>query len=171
MTAPRIYVGTYAKYNDGNIAGAWLDLADYSDREEFDQACRELHKDEHDPEFMFQDWEGIPYDMVSECHINDEVFNLAQMSEDDRELLDVYRTHVNQDGDLSEAKEAYYGTFNSKADAAWEFHDQTGGLASVPDFYRAHIDWDGIAREMELSGDWEFVEVGFEDCRLFRANV
>ena len=28
---PRIYVGTYAKYNDGSIAGKWLDLNDYED--------------------------------------------------------------------------------------------------------------------------------------------
>jgi hypothetical protein len=27
---PRIYVGTYAKYNAGSIAGAWLDLDDYA---------------------------------------------------------------------------------------------------------------------------------------------
>jgi len=50
----RIYVGTYAKYNAGSIKGAWLDLEDYSDRDAFLEACRELHKDEQDPEFMFQ---------------------------------------------------------------------------------------------------------------------
>ena len=27
---PRIYVGTYAKYNAGSIAGQWLDLEDYA---------------------------------------------------------------------------------------------------------------------------------------------
>ena len=28
---PRIYVGTYEKYNNGSIAGKWLDLNDYED--------------------------------------------------------------------------------------------------------------------------------------------
>ncbi|MNL78164.1 Antirestriction protein (ArdA) [compost metagenome] len=56
----RIYVGTYAKYNDGSIAGGWLDLSDYSNKDEFYQACTQLHADEEDPEFMFQDYENIP---------------------------------------------------------------------------------------------------------------
>ena len=54
----KIYVGTYAKYNNGSIFGEWLTLGDYSDLEEFYEACRELHKDEEDPEFMFQDFEA-----------------------------------------------------------------------------------------------------------------
>lgn len=53
ISEARIYVGTYAKYNEGSIFGKWLDLSDYSDSEEFYEACRELHKDEEDPELMF----------------------------------------------------------------------------------------------------------------------
>ncbi|HCO66571.1 MAG TPA: antirestriction protein, partial [Dysgonomonas sp.] len=56
----KVYVGTYKKYNEGSIFGKWLDLADYTDKEEFLQDCAELHEDEEDPEFMFQDWEYIP---------------------------------------------------------------------------------------------------------------
>lgn len=52
-----VYVGTYAKYNAGSIYGDWLMLSDYADIEDFYEACRELHADEEDPEFMFQDWE------------------------------------------------------------------------------------------------------------------
>ena len=49
-----------------------MDLADYKDAEEFLEACYELHKDEEDPELMFQDyeadesWEGKLY---SECSV------------------------------------------------------------------------------------------------------
>lgn len=63
---PRIYVGTYAKYNNGSIEGAWLDLTDYADAEDFLNACKELHKDEEDPELMFQDFEGFPDFLYSE---------------------------------------------------------------------------------------------------------
>ena len=34
-----LIVGTYAKYNNGSLSGAWLDLSDYSDKEEFYEAC------------------------------------------------------------------------------------------------------------------------------------
>lgn len=31
MTTIQVYVGTYAKYNNGSIQGAWLDLEQYND--------------------------------------------------------------------------------------------------------------------------------------------
>ena len=57
---PKIYVGTYAKYNDGSIDGKWITISDYNTYEEFVDACRELHSDEDDPEFMVQDYENFP---------------------------------------------------------------------------------------------------------------
>lgn len=55
LSEARIYVGTYAKYNDGSIEGKWFDLSDFSDKDEFYEACKELHADEEDPEYMFYD--------------------------------------------------------------------------------------------------------------------
>lgn len=72
-TTARLYVGTYAKYNNGSIEGKWLDLSDFSDAGEFMEACRELHSDEADPEFMFQDYEGFPADMYGEAMSEDEI--------------------------------------------------------------------------------------------------
>lgn len=74
LSGARVYVGTYAKYNSGSLNGKWLTLSDYKDRSEFYAACRELHKDEADPEFMFQDWEGVPSWMIGESDIDAEVW-------------------------------------------------------------------------------------------------
>ena len=41
LSEAKVYVGTYVKYNNGSLSGAWLDLSDYSDKEEFYEACRE----------------------------------------------------------------------------------------------------------------------------------
>ena len=46
LSEARVYVGTYNKYNSGSLFGKWLDLSDYSDKDEFMEACRELHKDD-----------------------------------------------------------------------------------------------------------------------------
>ena len=32
LSAASVYVGTYAKYNNGSLSGAWLNLSDYSDK-------------------------------------------------------------------------------------------------------------------------------------------
>ena len=73
LSEARVYVGTYNKYNSGSLFGKWLDLFDYWDKDEFMEACRELHKDDQDPELMFQDYENIPEALISEswlsgCH-------------------------------------------------------------------------------------------------------
>lgn len=56
----KLYCGTYRKYNNGSLAGAWLNLDAFKDGAEFEAACRRLHKDERDPELMFQDVETDP---------------------------------------------------------------------------------------------------------------
>ena len=38
LSEARVYVGTYGKYNNGSLFGAWLDLSDYSDKEDFYEA-------------------------------------------------------------------------------------------------------------------------------------
>lgn len=56
----RVYVGTYAKYNNGSLAGAWIALAGCKDYDDFLAQCRKVHKDEQEPEFMIQDAECMP---------------------------------------------------------------------------------------------------------------
>jgi hypothetical protein len=72
----KVYVGTYKKYNNGSIAGGWLDLADYATYRDFLAACQRLHKDERDPEFMIQDTSDFPdgldcLEWLSEQDFND----------------------------------------------------------------------------------------------------
>lgn len=58
---PMLYVGTYGKYNSGSLDGGWVDLTTFVDGREFlDWCSNELHKDENDPELMFQDHENFP---------------------------------------------------------------------------------------------------------------
>ena len=37
-----LYVGTYRKYNDGNLGGMWVDMTTFSDDDEFFDFCRLL---------------------------------------------------------------------------------------------------------------------------------
>ena len=60
MSNPRVYVGTWAKYNRGSIAGGWLALNECKDYQAFMRKCKALHRSERDPEFMIQDTEDFP---------------------------------------------------------------------------------------------------------------
>jgi antirestriction protein len=100
VDTPKIYVGTYAKYNSGSIEGEWLDLTDYSSYDEFMEACRELHKDEEDPELMFQDYENIPECFVDESWISENYWEYLEALEelgDKREAFEVFVNHMGYD--------------------------------------------------------------------------
>lgn len=155
--AVRIYVGTYAKYNSGSIKGAWLDLEDYADRDAFYEACRELHKDEADPELMFQDFEGFPRSFYNESNVPEELFAWLELDTDDRELLAVYQDNVEGDADIDKARDAFAGKYESEADWAEQFLEETGGLEQVPETLRNYIDFEAYARDARLGGNMAFV--------------
>ena len=149
---PRVYVGTYGKYNNGSIKGAWLNLADYADKDAFYSACAELHKDESDPELMFQDHEGIPEGMISESSIEDELWEWLALGDGDRELVAVYREHVDASGSIEDAQDSYQGTFESEEDWAESFLDDTGILKEVPESLRGYIDYEKYVRDAGYNG-------------------
>lgn len=153
----QIYVGTYAKYNTGDLKGAWLDMEQYGDKDSFYEACRELHKDEHDPEFMFQDFEGIPKGLVGESFVKDELWDWLALDEDDRALLAVYQEHVRDDADIDEARDKYLGKYESKIAWAEEHLEESGSLESIPENLRYYFNYEAWARDAEIGGDVCFV--------------
>lgn len=81
----RVYVGTYGKYNAGSIAGKWVDLSDFKNYDQFVKACAEVHKDERDPEFMIQDYEGMPDGLACGEWISREEFDDIRQAEAEEE--------------------------------------------------------------------------------------
>jgi len=166
---PRVYVGTYAKYNGGSIKGAWLDLENFDDRADFYDAALKLHADERDPELMFQDFEGFPRSLYSESNVSDELIAFANLDEDDRELLEVYLTHFD-DGDIDKAREAFCGKYDSEADWAEQWLDDTGGLEGIPEHLKNYIDYAAYGRDARLGGGIAFVRVDGGDLWVFYNN-
>ena len=39
LSEARIYVGTYAKYNNGSLQGEWVELSDFYDLDGFMERC------------------------------------------------------------------------------------------------------------------------------------
>ena len=136
---PAVYVGTFAKYNAGSIGGAWLKLDNYTDKEEFLEACAKLHSDESDPEFMFQDFENFPEKYYSEDSISDELFEFLEMDENDRKIVELFWDHVDKTADAERALEAYRGCWDSEEDWAWEVLKISGIVTSIPEQYQCYF--------------------------------
>lgn len=97
----KIYIGTYSKYNNGNLFGSWLDLDDYACKDDFLEACFELHKDESDPELMYQDKEDLLDDLCSESFIHSLAFEYSLLDDEDKfkfeAWLDINKLDPNDD--------------------------------------------------------------------------
>jgi antirestriction protein len=131
-TEARVYVGTYAKYNDGNLKGAWLVL-DGHDQETFRAACAQLHADEADPELMYQDFQGLP-----------QLWEWLDLSDDDRELLARYCDATGEaDATIEQARDRFQGTADTGADFAENIAQECGDIPKdLPDWIAGAIDWE-----------------------------
>ena len=115
---PKLYVGTYHKYNCGSIEGKWLTLSDYSDKKEFLEACAELHSDERDPEYMFQDCEDFLDGWYSECIVPEGIWDFLDLDEEDQKKFYLYSQATGYR--LQECMEGYEDIFYFAMDDAWD---------------------------------------------------
>jgi len=75
MSNPRVYVGTYGKYNRGSLKGGWVSLLECKDHQDFLRKCKALHRGERDPEYMIQDVEDFPDGLECGEWLSEEDFN------------------------------------------------------------------------------------------------
>lgn len=161
----RLYVGTYSKYNSGSLFGAYLNLSDYSDLEEFYRACKVLHKDEEDPEFMFQDIEGPAEirNLIGESWISESVFELLEC--ENPEIILGVMDYMGFE-EVSEAVEFYddnyQGKYSNDIDFVQTLLEETGEIpANLPHYI--HIDWESTARDVM----YDYIEIDghyFRNC-------
>jgi antirestriction protein len=163
------YVGTYGKYNEGNIDGLWVDLSSWTDAEEMLADLAAMHADEADPELMFQDWalecDGLTASDLGECPSMEElqfVIDMANADSDDVELamdylqatgdsLDRYDTFSDL---LSTAEDLRVGTLDTNSWNPFQDWVEETFLElyghEIPDNLTGYIDFERMAR------DWEF---------------
>lgn len=162
-----VYVGTYGKYNGGSIYGKWVHLAEFDCKEDFYDYCRELHKDEKDPEFMFQDWEGMPSGFIDEAFLSEQFFELKKAAEDlcgeqaeaflvfcERNSVETDAWRLRKDFD-----ECYIGKYDSEEDFAHEIANDCYEMPSWADIY---FDYERFARDLFMCDYW------MEDGHVFR---
>ena len=157
LSEARIYVGTYAKYNEGSLRGKWIDLSEC-----FDQ-------DEDEPELMFQDWENIPEELIDEGHLHENFFELRDELENlDGMNVSAFWIWVENTGkDLTESvyylmrqfNSAFVGRYVNKEEFAREM---VGMEHELSEFAERYFNYEKYAEELFDEGYW------FEDGYVFR---
>lgn len=126
---PSVYVGTYAKYNNSNLSGKWINLLTCKGYTDFVQKCKEVHKDEADPELMIQDSENLPDGLGCGEWIDEEEFNdivKDALSDTKYQIIDYSEKAIAVIGDTKGIKDQLKkmgGRFNARltCGAGWVF--------------------------------------------------
>lgn len=158
MCEAKVYVGTYAKYNSGSIAGAWISLAECENYGQFLSKCKDVHKDERDPEFMIQDTEDFPDGLSCMEWISEQDFNdvKAAMEEETERaslrIVDYSEKAIAVVGDTKAVKDqlkAMGGRFNGRLScgAGWIFSVKQRGAVEAFIMTGATIQADAKATE------------------------
>ena len=148
---PSVYCGTYGKYNDSDISGMWLDLTQFCDYEEFMDICRQLHIDEEDPEFMFQDFDSFPAELYSESCMDEYTFykiqKYAYLSDTMKEAMDDY-LELGMDFDMDNFNEAYQGQWDSEEDFARYLIDELYDIEHMMGHLSNYFDYASYADDI-----------------------
>jgi antirestriction protein len=158
----RVYVGTYGKYNAGSIAGAWFNLEDYADREDFIADCLKFHSDESDPELMFQDWEcELSGDYISESYVDPDLWQFLDLEDYERKLVVIYSEIADISLSMKElieqANERCAGAHDSHMHFVIEYLENMGFDFDALSACCVAIDYEGTWRD--LSADYCCVRV------------
>jgi antirestriction protein len=167
-----IYVGTYSKYNDGNLEGSWIDVKDLTE-DDFCNKITNLHTDEEDPEFMFQDIDidiQCLKDLVSESGIDKEFWDLKEqinrLSDTEIEAFDIFVSNGHP-ANVNTFRDAYRGftdSWNIYNDFGMEIAEECGYIDQMPEPIKYYFDAEGFGRDLLNSDFWE------EDGHIFYSN-
>ena len=169
LSEARIYVGTYAKYNNGSLQGEWVELSDFYDLDGFMERCSEIHEDEEEPEYMFQAWEEIPDCLIDEGHLEENFFELRdeldRLNNTEKEAFWVWadgnNAQLTQDAYslVKSFQSDYIGSYASREDFAEELAKMENDL---PDFALIYFDFGKYADDLFCTDFW------YKDGNVFR---
>ncbi|MBD5421679.1 MAG: antirestriction protein ArdA [Bacteroides sp.] len=152
---PALYVGTYAKYNNGSIRGLWIDLSSFNSFDDFITFCKAIHADEADPELMAQDFEGFPRQWYNEGFIYEEDFDkILEYSEMcDKYGKDAVDDYMEFYDSLDKFEEAYCGEWDSEEDFARNIIEECYNLEKMMGELAIYFDYEAFGHELFL---WDY---------------
>jgi antirestriction protein len=167
---PRIYVACLAAYNNGHLHGVWIDA--YQSVEAISGEVRAMlgrSPVADAQEYAIHDYEGFEGAKIEEYAHLGTVAALAAFVSRHGALGGALLDHFG--GDLEEAGEAlddgYFGCFASLAAYVQDLMEE--GF-KIPELLRNYIDWEAMARDAELNGDFFTIETAHEEVHVFSAR-
>lgn len=177
--SPRIWVGSLADYNNGDLHGEWLDAArEPEDIHEDIQAMLArgpaARRGEAPEEWGIFDYDEFGSLQIGEYERIEDVSRLAKAVAKHGPAFAAWAEATSRDQATSEDfVEAFHGRFDSPAAYAEELVADLEGdsvLETLPGWLQpyVHIDYDALAHDLELGGDIFTARAGDGGVYVFR---
>jgi antirestriction protein len=174
---PRIYVASLSDYNAGTLHGRWI-YADDGVEEIHRQVAQMLAESGEDiaEEWAIHDYDGFGSVRLSEYEDLNKVAALGTLIAEHGQLFGKLAAHFGGVDGIEEArryiKEGYCGAFDRLQDYAHDLVEECYGseIGELPEFISCHIDYEAIARDLELCGDVFTIEHEHQ-VHVFHAHI
>ena len=164
---PKIWVGEWSLYNEGNLTGTWVDLSDFEDGAEvMDKIQALLDKwtkstGELREEYAIFDYENFPSELYSEQMGEaefDKIITAYKLSENLDIPMDVLASLM-KEYDLDDANaleefvgERYVGYFQNNTELGDHLVEMYGGIENMPKHtLEMYFDYDSYGRDEEIN--------------------
>jgi antirestriction protein len=159
-STPRIYVASLSDYNAGNLHGRWID-ADQPASVIHEQITRMLGESAElgAEEWAIHDYENFGGLRLSEFEDIETVAEMARLIQEHGPVFAKLAEYFGGTSGVKEARESleerYHGEFDTVEDYAAQLVEDcySDALKQLPEFIRFHIDYEGIAHDMEVGSD------------------
>ena len=150
---PRIYVADLAAYNAGHLHGVWVNAAGGEEliNEQIQAMLKESPVNDAE-EWAIHDHENFDGIDISEHESLECIVDYVCFLNEYPDISGALFNHFNSNLDEANtaASDHYHGCFSSVADFVQELTEDT---TEIPEHLAYYIDYQRMARDMEMSGD------------------
>ena len=169
-SGPRIYVACLAAYNNGFLHGAWIDADQDADQIRDEIAAMLARSPVEDAEeYAIHDYEGFEGVSISEYAGIESVARMAAFIAEHGKLGAGLLEQFGGDMDQAESafEDCYHGQFASLADYMEELTTES---VTIPEALHYYVDWEGMARDADMSGDLFTIETAHGEVHVFSSR-
>lgn len=84
--------------------------------------------------------------------------SIHSITNEERAVARIYRASVNKSASTETAVERFLGVADTQADWMYQWLEATGQLEEIPERFRSYLNFDRLAIDCRLNGDFHFVE-------------
>ncbi len=155
---PRIYVASLSDYNAGRLHGVWIDL-DGLDQADIEEQVATMLRASREP--LAEEWAIHDYELggikIAESEDFGTVATLAAAIAEHGPALAAYWEYIgtiDADDLASSFEEAFQGHYDSETAFAEQLIEDSGTLASVPDYVARYFDYEAYAHDLFMGDCW-----------------